>query len=303
MHPPQLDLDDQKWKAGPPAHAMPWQARARTAAQRLGLDPRYVRRLRWLTKARTVHRTGGRVRHNLPFVLLDPETTNFTYDITNQPELAGWVAAVARCSVDVARAYVSEPQADAMLQRRLQDATAGRWLWTHRAPSFGKRLGWYALVRALKPRFVVEVGVHDGLGTLALLRALERNLDEDGVAGRLVSFEVNPGGGWLVGSDRLWELRLQPSDEGLPEILGRGDRLDMFVYDGWHSFDHERWNLELAASHLDRDGVLLSDDAQTTQALQRLCSERSLEYFAFAENPAKHFYPGSVLGAGRPHAS
>lgn len=303
MQRPGPDLDDRNREAEPPAAAIPWQARARTAAQRLGLDPRYVRRMRWLTKAQAVRRAGGRVRHHLPFVLLDPETANFTYDIDNQLQLADWVAAVAICGVGAAREYLSEPRADAVLQRRLLGATAGRWLWTHREPSFGKRLGWYALVRALKPRFVVEVGVHDGLGTLALLRALERNLDEDGVSGRLVSFEINPSGGWLVGSNRLWELRRQSSDEGLPEILRTAEPLDMFVYDGWHSFEQERWNLQLAASHLNRGGVLLSDDVQTTQALPGVCAERALEYFEFAETPSGHFYPGSVLGAGRPRAA
>lgn len=299
MQAPLPDRNEQPLRAGLPASAVPWQAHARAAAQRLGLDPRYVRRLRWLTKARTVQRTGERLRDHLSFVLLDPETNNFTYEIGNQLQLADWVAAVARCSADTARQYVSEPGADAVLQTRLRGATAGRWLWTHRAPSFGKRLGWYALARALKPKLIVEVGVHDGLGTLALLRALERNLDEDGAAGRLVSFEVNPSGGWLVGSDRLWELRRQPSEEGLSEVLENAGPLGMFVYDGWHSLEHERWNLQLAASHLDRGGVLLSDDAQTTQALPGVCSERALEYFAFTETPVGHFYPGSVLGAGR----
>ena len=35
----------------PTLAGMPWHARARVAAQRVGLDPRYARRWRWITKA------------------------------------------------------------------------------------------------------------------------------------------------------------------------------------------------------------------------------------------------------------
>ena len=33
---------------------------------------------------------------------------------------------------------------------------------------YGRRLGWYALVRALKPRTVVETGADKGLGSCVL---------------------------------------------------------------------------------------------------------------------------------------
>jgi predicted O-methyltransferase YrrM len=234
-------------------------------------------------------------------VLASPEPDNYTYPITNEPELAAWAAGVARCDEAAARALVEEPANDLELAARLRRATAHHWLWTKPAPPFGKRLGWYALARALRPRRVIEIGAHDGLGSLLLLRALELNQAE-GYTGTLVSFDVNPAAGWLVGEHPLWELRIQASDEGLAQVVSPTAPVDMLVYDGWHTFEAEYADLRVAAENLSSDGVLVSDDAQVTRALAHLCQELGFEYSEFQELPRGHFYPGAVLAAGRPPA-
>jgi predicted O-methyltransferase YrrM len=273
---------------------------AREAAQRLGVDPRYLRRIRWVHKARAVRGNKAKLRDHLRFVLLDPEPDNFTYQVANAPELARWAAAVVERDVSAMQAFVAEPAEDEVLQARLRSATAGRWFWTKAAPPFGKRLAWYALARALTPKLIVETGAHDGLASLLLLRALERNIEENKAhTGRLVSFDVNPASGWLVGSNPLWELRIQPSQSGLADLLRASGCVDMFIYDGWHTHAAEHKDLAVAEEYLSSNGILLSDDAQVTHALEDLCRERGLRYLTVQEVPTGHFYPGTVLGAGR----
>ena len=280
------------------AQAIPWQAKARAIVQRLGVEPRNFRRVRWLHKARVVRACDAALWRNARFILIDPEPHNFTYEIGNDSELAAWVAEVSGCDPDTALALLREPDHDEVLSRRLRAATRGHWLWAKSEPPLGKRLGWYALVRALRPRLIIETGVHDGLGTLVLLRALERN-GEDGARGRLVSFDVNPAAGWLVGEDPSWEFRREASQQGLPGVLSRGQPVDMFIYDGWHSYEHERDELQLVAPHLSPAGVLLSDDAQVTSALADVCVARELSFSAVFVRPQRHFHPGTALGAGR----
>jgi hypothetical protein len=118
----------------------------------------------------------------------------------------------------------------------------------------------------------------------------------------LVSFDVNPAAGWLVGEHPQWQLRIQSSDEGLAEVLSPTAPVDMLVYDGWHTFDAEYADLRVAAGHLSSGGVLVSDDAQVTRALVHLCEELGFDYSEFQEVPLDHFYPGAVLAAGRPRA-
>lgn len=277
--------------------AMPWKARGRAAAQRIGVDPRYLRRLRWVHKAHAVRHSGASVSRNLGLVLAAPEPDNFTYEISNQAALADWVAVSSGATVADAAALVEEPQRDHVLMRQLTAATAGRWLWTKRSPPFGRRLGWYALVRATRPELIVEVGSHDGLGSLMMLRALERNADE-GHPGRLVSFDVNPTAGWLVGSHPFWELRIQASGDGLAEVTA-GHTVGVFLYDGWHTYDSERADLELVVDHLAPDGLLISDDAAVTGALRELADGRGLHYIEFHEHPIRHFHPGVTMACAR----
>jgi predicted O-methyltransferase YrrM len=177
-------------------------------------------------------------------------------------------------------------------------ATRGHWWWTKPEPPFGKRVGWYALVRALRPQRIVEVGVHDGLGATLLLRALERN-EQDGHQGRLVSFDINPTAGWLVGRHPLWRLKVQDSREGLLPLMQTEGPIDMFIYDGWHTFEAELADLRTAHAHLRPGGVLVSDDAQVTRALAELAREHNLGYVEFHEQPVRHFHPGTVLAAMR----
>jgi hypothetical protein len=86
---------------------------------------------------------------SLRSLLFDHELDNFTYQIANPAELAQ--------DREVARAIGSR------LARRTD---------RNRSMPFGRRLGWYAIARLRRPGLIVETGVHDGLGSTALLRAL-----------------------------------------------------------------------------------------------------------------------------------
>lgn len=273
---------------------MSWHVTARRAAQRAGLDPRFLRRLRWIRKTRAVLSAGQPLRRHARFVLADPEPDNFTYDLANLAELARWVALVADCEPAEAERLVGEPGADSQLTARLRSATAGRWLWSKPAPPFGKRLGWYAIARVLEPELIVETGVHDGLGSLLLLHALERN----DAAGRLVSFDINPASGWLVGSDPRWELRIEAASDGLPALLARSPSLGLFIHDSLHTYANEHAELSIAAAHLAPGGVLISDNAHATSALRDVCGQFGLTYHEFRELPRNHFYGGGIVGAG-----
>ena len=98
--------------------------------------------------------------------------------------------------LDTLSGYVSEADQDPELGERL--ARRLRWRFdVKRRPQLGNRLGWYVLIRALRPELVVETGIYNGLGSLTLLRALEHNRTE-GAPGRLVSFDRSETAGWLV---------------------------------------------------------------------------------------------------------
>ncbi len=231
----------------------------------------------------------------LGFVLTGRETTNFTYEIANTEELVDFVAtALQRPAAEIA-GYVQEVEEDAALHAALSTQLARRNDLNSR-PMFGRRVGWYCLVRALKPRLVVETGTADGLGTALLAQALTNNA-LTGSPGELLSFDIDPQSGWLLDTPTFEGVRLVIGDAltTLPSELD-GRKVDLFIHDSDHSYEHERAELDLAVLHGSNELVLVSDNAHATTALREICFELGSEYRFFRERPVAHFYPGAGIG-------
>ena len=142
----------------------------------------------------------------------------------------------------------------------------------------------YAVVRASKPRVIVETGVASGLSSAHILRALDRN-----AVGTLHSIDlpnvqqgsVLPEGrtsGWIV-PDSLrgrWKLQLGDSRELLPRVLESLDRVDIFLHDSDHSYEAMLFEFEQAYPRLEAGGLLLSDDTHLHAAWDDFCAKHGL---------------------------
>ncbi len=123
------------------------------------------------------------------------EITNFTYTSTRYAQwaLAAHASAVTGISLAAARRYAEE----LLNNQELADYVAARHAVSERRgitnASFspGHRLLNYILVRALKPKLVVEAGVESGLGAIIICAALARN-EQEGVNGSFIGIEGNP---------------------------------------------------------------------------------------------------------------
>jgi Methyltransferase domain len=225
------------------------------------------------------------------------ELGNFTYDIANEAELAQVVAAALNTELTTVARYLEELRQDERLRSELGAKIRGHG--RGRAVHFGRRAGWYAAVRVVRPRTVVETGIHDGLGSSVLLRALERNASE-GAEGRLMSFDILPTVGWLVPEHlrSQWDVFSGDSRELLPRTLERVE-VDLFVHDSDHSYDHERFELEIVDSRASDGAVMITDNAHGGPAFAEFCAKRGIEPHVFIERPRRHFYPGAGMGITR----
>src|SRR5471030_1451013 len=86
-------------------------------------------------------------RAALRYLLRDREFTNLTYEIANTGELAAFLAGELGRPVEELARYVEEPRVDELLLRELRSLLRDR-RDRNAEPRFGRRLGWYALVRA-----------------------------------------------------------------------------------------------------------------------------------------------------------
>src|SRR5262249_54929544 len=69
--------------------------------------------------------------------------------------------------------------------------------------------------------------------------------------------------GWMV-PKRLqprWSLHLGAVETLLPNLLQQLGPIDLFVHDSLHTYEHMRFEFELAYPHLKPGGLLLADDA------------------------------------------
>jgi len=230
------------------------------------------------------------------------EVTNFTYALSprNEEQLAAFLAAVTGAELERVFALMDELAGDTALRDGLRAATvSGPDACTSDAePRYGRRIGWYVLVRLLRPRVVVESGVDKGLGACVLATALARNAAE-GHPGLYTGIDPNPAAG------RLFADALAPDVRGRGRIL-RGDSLerlreiegiDLFVHDSDHSAGHEDAEYALLEERLSEHAVVLSDNAHVTDCLLRFARRTKRRYLFFAERPRDHWHPGAGIGA------
>ena len=279
----QLVQEEQQRRPLAPEHGP--QQNAEQQLQRLAfgfsfyLKPRLSELIQWAQRSR--------------------ETSNFTYDLTdlNLAQLAGWVSMISNCTLQQANQWIQELRQDDALRQHLNTLTANSnsAITADLNMGYGRRLGWYALVRALKPQTVVETGVDKGLGSCVLTAALLRNQAE-GHPGRYFGTDINPQAGWLFQGPyrEVGEILYGDSIESLQQLEGP---IDLFINDSDHSAEYERREYACIASKLSSAAVLLGDNAHSTDKLYQFAVETGRRFLFFSEQPADHWYPGAGIGA------
>ena len=240
-----------------------------------------------------IRHLGRNFKCSIPWLFRSKEFANFTYDLTtaNKEYLAWFVANICGVSVKDVYGYFNEietnSQLDAYIQAGLANHRRGNEI--DREAFFGRRLGWYAIVRATKPRVVVETGTEKGLGSLVLAEALLRN-----GSGRLVTVDMEPSSGLLIGAeyDGVIQRLIDDSLVAITQI----DQIDLFIHDSDHSAEHEAQEFEMLQPRLSENGRVLSDNSHATTELAKWSLLQGRRFMYFAEEPLNHWYPGAGIG-------
>jgi predicted O-methyltransferase YrrM len=146
----------------------------------------------------------------------------------------------------------------------------------------------FVILRAIRPRVVLETGVGLGYSSTYILEALRRNQ-----SGRLLSIDLpNADANWKLPSGiaagglvppeltARWELRLGPTRDLLPPALAEISGLDLFLHDSQHTYDTMMFEYLGAYAALSPQGLLISDDAMWNPAMLDFASRvgRKIEY-------------------------
>lgn len=232
------------------------------------------------------------------WLLNSRETTNFTYDLEerNKRYLASVIADVLTVDRVIIEGYIKEIEQDVQLKRHIFKATTESDLafLADKEVRFGRRMGWYAIARALKPRVVVETGVDKGLGACILAAALRRN-KEEGFAGTYYGTDINPEAGYLFRGEYAEFGRILYGDS-IESLAALSDEIDLFINDSDHSPDYEYREYLTISGKLSKRAMVLGDNSHCTDKLLLFSQETGRNFVFFQEKPVRHWYPGGGIG-------
>jgi predicted O-methyltransferase YrrM len=227
------------------------------------------------------------------------EYYNYTYDLTplNREYLASFVAVVAGATLSMVRQFVQELDNDEPLRSALRNTTL-RSPDRHNAdlePRYGRRLGWYALVRATKPRVVLETGIDRGLGTVVLAAAMHRNAQE-GSPGLVYATDIVPDCGYLIVEPYKQYVRILLGDS-VESLRKFQEPVDIFLHDSDHRAEYEWAEFMAIQPKLHARSLVLSDNSNQTSKLLEFAGRLGKSFLYFQDQPQDHWWPGDGVGA------
>ncbi len=226
------------------------------------------------------------------------EDTNYTYNLKedNQNYLAQTTSVVTGVGFATIKSYFDELLENDELVIHIQNSIKKSKFskFADLEIRYGRRIGWYAFVRALKPKIVVETGVDKGLGSVILSSALKKN-KEEGFDGYYYGTDINPEAGYLFTDiySNFGEILYGDSIESLKKL---NKTIDIFINDSDHSADYEYQEYQTITPLLNNKSIILGDNSHKFDPLSRYSIESNRKFLFFKEKPLNHWYPGAGIG-------
>lgn len=226
------------------------------------------------------------------------EDTNYTYILTddNLICLAQTIAFITNKEYHEIMAYINELESNSELKAHLIQVTSQSQekKFADKEARFGRRVGWYAIARAIKPKIIIETGVDKGLGSILLCAALEMN-NREGYPGHYYGTDINPKAGYLL-TGRYKEFGEIVYGDSIASLTNFNEPIDLFINDSDHSINYE-YNEYKTIQHLLTDKtIILGDNSHFSDSLSRFSLESNRQYVYFQEKPFNHWYPGCGIG-------
>ncbi len=241
----------------------------------------------------------------LRWLFVSKETTNFTYPLDNlsRAYLTDFIAQATNTEVEKVEGYLQEIEQDkelsahilAHLQQHPDRYKSDNTVY------YARRIGWYALVRILRPRVLIETGIDKGLGSCVLCAALRRNAAE-GDLGHYYGTDINPAAGYLLQSPYKEFGTILYGDS--IESLNKFDKaVDLFINDSDHSATYEAREYEAILPKMSENGIIVSDNAELADSLHQFSRRHRRAFLFWRETPAQHWFSGTSIGISLPTKS
>lgn len=223
------------------------------------------------------------------------ENTNWTYDITDLSKdyLASFVSIASNVEYKQIRQYISELDSDKQLKEhiRLHTEKSDCRDTCDSEAKYSRRLGWYALVRARKPKLVVETGLDKGLGSCVLCAALLRNAQE-GAPGKYLGIDNWDKAGFLLAPPYSSCGSIVRSDS-VTALRQLNEPIDILIADSCHNEGYETSEYSAVERLLSANSCVISDGSP--QELRDFALRTGRKFLSWTESPKDHWYPGAAI--------
>lgn len=224
------------------------------------------------------------------------EFSNYYYDLDekNQSDLASLISFVTQSPIEQVESYFKELKYDKQLEKHILNFWKNDSNMVDAKAAYGRRIGWYAFIRILKPKVVLETGVHHGVGGCIIASALLKNLAE-GYNGKYFGTEINSNVGKLF-SEPYAKVGKIIYGDSIESIKNLNETINIFINDSDHSSIYELNEYKAALPILDKCALILGDNSHVTDSLKEFSRIHNRNYIFFKEIPKDHWYPGAGIG-------
>jgi len=227
----------------------------------------------------------------LRWLSLKTPLSNHYYDLNdfNLEEISFFLSQEFELSVETVNGYLIE-----IIDKSKIDLEIRTQLPIGVNYGFGRRIVWYAAIRILKPKVIVETGVHQGMGTYVICRALEMNKSE-GFEGKAFGTEINPNCGQLI-PNRLKRYSTILIGDSIKSLSELDAEIDLFINDSNHAAEYELREYLAIKEKLSNQNLIIGDNSHATHSLRRYCYEQGRQFRFLPERPSNHWYLGAGVG-------
>lgn len=224
------------------------------------------------------------------------ENDNFYYSLKpkNVLELSSLISVVTGRTREEIESYFKEIKNNAELHSHIESIWKKDPKMRDADLGFGRRIGWYAFARALKPKIIVETGVHQGVGSCVLISALIKNYQE-GFEGYYYGTDIDLNAGSLIKGTYAKFGKILYGDS-ITSLNQFQEKIDLFINDSDHSEIYEAQEYESIRSKLASNSLILGDNSHVTDKLISFAQKNRRPYLFFKEEPFNHWYPGAGIG-------
>lgn len=129
----------------------------------------------------------------------------------------------------------------------------------------------YAYILRVKPRVIIETGVANGITTNIIMQALEKT------GGELHSFDIDQRCKNVYSGHGNWHFHqlVKPYSRNLIQLSAKISNVGIWLHDSNHGYLWQNFEYKLAYQKLSKDGILVTDDIDSSPAFGEFAKLKS----------------------------